>query len=124
MAGRPPKPTHLHIVDGTLNATRHKDRKDEPQPTGRPEKPKGLKGLASQLWDKYSEIGYWLTAADSEALAIWCQLSALCQRSFKKLTPSMLAQHRAYGSILGFDPSSRTRIRPSKGSDKPEDPAE
>ena len=31
---RPAKPTHLHVLEGTLNATRHKHRKHEPKPHG------------------------------------------------------------------------------------------
>jgi hypothetical protein len=30
----PRKPTHLHVLEGTLHATRHKNRKHEPQPEG------------------------------------------------------------------------------------------
>lgn len=28
------KPTHLHVIEGTLNTTRHRKRKNEPQPVG------------------------------------------------------------------------------------------
>jgi P27 family predicted phage terminase small subunit len=31
---RPAKPTHLHVLEGTFNATRHKKRKHEPKPQG------------------------------------------------------------------------------------------
>lgn len=34
MKGRKPKPTALHELSGTLNATRHKDRKREPKAVG------------------------------------------------------------------------------------------
>lgn len=32
--GRKPKPTHLHVIEGTSNTTRHRGRKREPKPTG------------------------------------------------------------------------------------------
>lgn len=32
--GRKPKPTHLHVIEGTRNATRHRKRAQEPQPIG------------------------------------------------------------------------------------------
>jgi hypothetical protein len=31
---RPAKPTHLHVLEGTLRATRHRHRKLEPKPQG------------------------------------------------------------------------------------------
>jgi hypothetical protein len=34
MRGKVPKPTHLHVVEGTLNTTRHRKRKAEPKPVG------------------------------------------------------------------------------------------
>ena len=34
MRGRKPKPTDLHALHGTLNATRHKAREAEPKPAG------------------------------------------------------------------------------------------
>jgi hypothetical protein len=56
------------------------------------------------------EFAYWLTAADSHTLAMWCRLTAQAEKDFKGFTGSMLSNHRAYGSVLGFDPSSRSRI--------------
>src|SRR4051812_29320290 len=105
------KPTSLHLVDGTLNTTRHKDRKDEPVLTGKPAKPKFLRGRASKLWDDYAAIGYWLTEADSHALAIWCGLTAEAERGIAKMTASRLSQLRSYGGELGFSgPGARSRI--------------
>jgi hypothetical protein len=105
------KPTHLHLIEGTLNATRHKDRKDEPVLTGKPSKPKFLRGRASKLWDEYVAIGYWLTEADSHAFAIWCSLTAEAERGTAKMTASRLSQLRSYGGELGFSgPGNRSRI--------------
>src|SRR5215475_6589487 len=102
----PRKPTALHLVEGTLNATRHKDRENEPEVTGKPVKPRFLKGKASKLWDTYVEIGYWLTSADSHALATWCGLAAELEHDLKNMTASRISQWRALGSALGFMPAS------------------
>lgn len=100
----------MHLVEGTVNVTRHRNREDEPKPTGQPIKPKSLRGAASTIWDDHVAIGYWLTAADSKALAIWCKLVALSERKFSSMSSAMLAQIRQYGAALGFDPSSRSKI--------------
>ena len=108
--GRPRKPTHLHAVDGTYNVTKHADRVNEPQPAGALVKPKWLKGRAAKLWDEYSSIGYWLTAADSHSLATWCGLAAEISAGLKNVTSSRISQYRALGSELGFLCASRSRI--------------
>lgn len=51
MAGRPPKPTAQHKVEGTYNSTRHKARIDGTFETGKPAKPESLSGRASLCWD-------------------------------------------------------------------------
>jgi hypothetical protein len=109
----------MHLVEGTLNATRHAARADEPKPTGRPVKPKSVKGRAGQLWDEMLPTAYWLTEADAQVFANWCRLSAMVERNFKDVPASMHAQLRSYGSSLGFDPTSRSRIKV-----KPEKPKE
>lgn len=116
------KPTAMHLVEGTLNVTRHADRANEPKPTGRPVKPKSVRGRASQLWDEYFDIGYWLTEADSQTFALWCRLTAMIEKEFKRVPASMHAQVRAYGASLGFDPVSRSRINiKPKNDEKPDD---
>jgi phage terminase small subunit len=100
----------MHLVEGTFNVTRHKDRTDEPAVKEPIAKPKSLRGRASKIWDEVMEFAYWLTAADSHTLAMWCRLTAQAEKDFKGFTGSMLSNHRAYGSVLGFDPSSRSHI--------------
>lgn len=126
------KPTALHLVEATTNVTRHKDRKGEPVLTGKPKRPKFLRGRASKLWDEYVVIAYWLTEADSHALAIWCGLTAEAERGISKMTASRLSQLRSYGGELGFaGPGARSRINvgsalgsTGKGTEskKPNDP--
>ncbi len=114
----------MHLVEGTTNVTRHKDRGNEPQPTGVPIKPKAVKGRASVIWDQYAEQAYWLTEVDSQKFAVWCKLSALIEKSVDKASAARISQWRGLGSELGFDPSSRSRIDAKKKSPKTKDPAE
>jgi hypothetical protein len=104
------KPTALHLVEGTVNVTRHADRVNEPQPTGKPVRPKFVKGRASKLWDEYAAIATWLTDADSHALALWCGLGAEMEKDLKNMTASRISQWRALGAELGFLCASRSRI--------------
>src|SRR5688572_24345080 len=124
MVGRKPKPTHLHAVEATANATRHKDRKDEPRPTGKPVKPQFVKGKALKLWTEYVRIGFWLTEADSHALGLWCALGAEIEKDVERMTASRISQWRTLASELGFLPASRSRLNGGKEEDsKAQDPS-
>lgn len=115
--GRKPKPTRLHLVEGTANPTRHKNRKQEPQPTGKPVKPAFVKGKAAKLWAEYSRIGFWLTEADSHALAVWCALGAEIEKDVERMNSSRISQWRTLSSELGFLPASRSRLNGGKDDD-------
>lgn len=123
MVGRKPKPTVLHIVENTVNATRHSHRANEPVPEGRPVRPKWLKGRAAKIWDEYIVIGHWLTAAETPKFAVWCELTAETEGGVKHMENPRIAQWRALGSELGFDPASRTRLG-GKSKETKKDPAE
>ena len=118
MVGRKPKATPLHLVENTLNSTRHKNRAIEPKPKGTPVKPAALTGAASDIWDEYVVIGYWLTAADSKTLAAWCWMTVELETTMAAMRADRMAQWRALSSMLGFDPSARSRIH----SSVPEEP--
>jgi hypothetical protein len=104
------KSRRLHLLEGTLNSTRHADRGDAPQPTGRPTKPQFLAGRAEELWDQFFESGYWLTEVDGPALAAWCHLTVETERSFQDMPASRIAQWRLLGAELGLLPASRDRL--------------
>lgn len=123
--GKTRKPTELHRVEGTTNATRHANRQNEPEPTGRPSMPPGLLPREKKVWDQYLEIGYWLTEADSEAFAVWCQMTASEIRRHSEKSPegkriwiggvstvdsARLAQWRMMGAELGFMLASRSKV--------------
>lgn len=114
--GPKPKPTHLHVIDGTLNTTRHAHRADEPELIGALQKPKYLKGRAVKLWDEVAAACHWLGDADSYKLGMWCALQAEFEKSPKDMTSARIAQLRALGSELGLDPSSRSRLGSMKGN--------
>ena len=74
------RPAGLHLVDGTFRPGRHETSESAPNPTGRPIKPKFLKGRAAKIWDEYVERAFWLTDVESHILAVWCGLTAAVER--------------------------------------------
>lgn len=119
-AGRKPKPTHLHAVEGTYNSTRHKDRAEEPQPTGTPIIPKSVRGKALTIWNETVKAAPWLTEANSRLLAVWCKLAVeLDTGNLKNVVASRITAFRTLGSELGL-----SKINMSYGSNNPEDPAD
>ena len=106
--GARPKPTFLRIVGG--NAGKRPLPKNDPMPEGPPEKPPGMDGEAGALWNIRIARAHWLTWADSDKAAMWCLLQAEFYAANGDITAARIAQLRALGSELGFDPSSRARI--------------
>ena len=119
---QPRKPTALHLIDGTFRADRHKEQlANEPVATGRPIKPKTLRGRASTIWDEYIERAPWLGEADTHALLAFCCLEAELERAPTKFVASRYSQLRSYGIRLGLDPSARASLgaRAPKPNDGP-----
>jgi hypothetical protein len=106
--GKKPTATIVKLHQGTLRPGRANP--EEPKPEGAVEKPKGLRGKASQLWDRFIGRAFWLTWADGPKALIWCHLQAEFERSPKDMQSARIAQLRALGSELGLDPSSRSRL--------------
>ncbi|MGH9419660.1 MAG: hypothetical protein ACRD3J_06790 [Thermoanaerobaculia bacterium] len=109
MAGRPPKPTQVKILEGTFRPDRA--RPDEPQPpAGDILKPTFLKKRASELWDEYAplleKMGT-LTVVDPHVLAEWCQLTAKMERN--RVLASERAQRRMLGAELGIGAAARAK---------------
>lgn len=121
MPGRPAKPTALHVIEGTLHATRHRARAAAPEATGQPEKPKFLKGRASRLWDETAPLLVAMGVAkqlDAHVLAAWCCLMAEFEKDPKAMTASRISQMRALAGTLGMTPSDRARMGASNGAGK------
>jgi hypothetical protein len=69
-----------------------------------------MRGKASMLWDTTITRAHWLTWSDSEKAWLWCYLAAEMEKSKGKTVAARIAQFRALGSELGFDPASRQRL--------------
>jgi len=115
--GRPRKPTKLHVLQGTKNATRHKDRAAEPVITsdiGAP--PDYLIGHAIAKWNEIAsdaEYGQVLNASHRETLGHYCLLH---QRFVEDATGerTMTASERqTYHSLamqLGRTPAAQSKV--------------
>jgi hypothetical protein len=86
-AGRPPKPTHLKLIEGNpgkrpLNAA------NEVQPLGSPTAPKIMTKRAKAIWTRLLKVmpaRVW-TGADSNALANYCE----AQARYEEMTLALL----------------------------------
>ena len=121
MRGRKPTATVIKLARG--NPGRRPLPQGEPAPQGAAEKPDGLSGRPSLLWDQFIGRAYWLTWADGPKALIWCHLQAEFERKPGKMVSSRIAQLRALGSELGLDPASRARLGVRDGEQEREDPA-
>jgi phage terminase small subunit len=121
MAGRPPKPTALKILNGS--AAHHPERANlaEPMPdalTAIPEPPMALRGHARLAWNRLAREAiamHVLTSADLDALAMGCLAFADFMSARRVATQWRRADAawKRYISALrsfGMDPSSRTRL--------------
>jgi hypothetical protein len=106
--GRKPSATILRLATG--NPGRRPLPQGEPEPGGPIERPTGLGGMPGALWDRFIGLAFWLTWADGSKALMWCHLQAEFERGPEKMIASRIAQLRALGSELGFDPSSRARL--------------
>jgi len=84
--------------------------KGEPVVTGPIEKPRGLRGKASELWDTYILPAFWLRWPDAPMATLWCELQAEFERSPQQMLSSRIGQLRACASELGLTPAARARI--------------
>jgi hypothetical protein len=108
MPGRKPTATVIKLATG--NPGRRPLPKDEPIPVGAIRKPKGMRGLPSDLWDEFIANMHWLSWVDGPKARLWCYLEADVRLKPEGTTPAAVAQLRALGSELGFDPGSRARL--------------
>ena len=139
MPGRPPKPTAVKALQGTLQKVRV--RKDEPKPRGQlvpSAPPKGLTKGAQALWRYALECApeALLTALDAAVFEQWCSQYDLACRLRDRINKDgevvedkdgnhivnpllhgyvkLMQQLRALQNDLGFTPASRTKISTGK----------
>ena len=132
--GRPPVPTALKKLKGTLQKCRAEKVREWKPPAGAPEMPADLDKLARKVWKDALELlvpAGILTKADGEALADYCravslaaQASALVAREGLtvetsegvKAHPAVAIQRRErdaaarFRTLFGLDPSSRAKL--------------
>jgi P27 family predicted phage terminase small subunit len=139
MRGRKPKPTTLHLVDGTdrkLSTADKRRRAREPRPEGQiGEAPVGFTPAQVEVWRRHitdSPEGL-LTPVDAELLAGWCVLADARTRALELFNQAggavvvrsdhgivcnpllrefrrMTEQLRLLGIELGYSPAARARI--------------
>lgn len=124
--GAKPKPTHLRIVDGTTNVTRHGSEADQRKAVeksatifGKLTKPKGLKSHAAAAWRKYIEPADWLDASREPAAIAFCELWQEFMFAPTAFPAAKHGQMRAYMSELGLT-DERNRALDDGKEDKDE----
>ena len=134
--GPKPKSPELRRLEG--NPGYKPINEDAPQPIGRPQRPKYLKGYAAQVWAKVvgSMPEKIYTPADEELLAAYCVAAAMHRQAIEHINadgPVLTAESGApyqspwmgilntqatkkatIGSRLGLDPAARATLRVSK----------
>lgn len=143
MRGRKPKPTTLHVAQGTFNATRHADRASEPRPDVKvPSAPAMVakNDTASEEWERICRellsLGL-MTELDRGAIAAYCMSYSrwaeaeanLADESLTVATeksvivnPLVTVANQAMENMrkflieFGMTPSSRARVR---GTEQP-----
>ncbi len=110
--GKRPKPTTLHLIQGTGRPQRLKARGKEATtaPISNTDKPDYLTGRASKLWDEVVPKLYWLVNLDRFKLGQWCALQARFEQDPVAFPIGLYAPLRLLGSELAMDPTSRARL--------------
>lgn len=131
--GRPRKPTAALKLHGGYRNNEHGNRAAEPQPEGKPTKPRGMKKHAVELWDRIVPQLVSMGVAkeiDTTILRTACEMYHLYREALKvaekfpidkdariAVTSYFAAFERA-ATKLGISPVDRTRV---KADVKPEE---
>lgn len=114
MAGRPPKPTALKLLQG--NPGKRRISKREPRPKLGAEAPTWLSPQAKVFWNHLAPqlvALRVLTEIDAQALAVLCTLLGEFQLQVRRrqVTARMAAEIRAYLGRFGMTPSDRVKVQ-------------
>lgn len=149
---RPPKPTHLHVIDGTARPDRMAKRKREPKPkpAARPVCPSHLDQVARNEWRRVVpelvQIGV-IARIDTATLAAYCQAysrwvkaelelqahggltftlesGSIRQHPAVKIASEAMAQMRTFAQEYGLTPASRARVQAHIDGEEEEDEEE
>lgn len=121
MAGRPRKPTNMHLLEGTFRGDRHADRAQEPKPAEGAEMPaylRKVKGGAKRWAQLYERLtrSHVLTELDGDGLARLCVLQldfeAWAIGTRREAFPSaQLAELRQLETAFGMNPAGRAKVK-------------
>ncbi len=107
--GAKPKPAHLHLVNGTRNATRHGSEdalrtavETALKAFGTLKRPPALKGEARKAWDHYIAPAAWLDGSREPAAIAFCELWSEFRFNPTGFPASKHGQLRAYMGELGL----------------------
>ena len=120
---RPRTPTAKLKLHGTYNVTRHRGRKDEPQPEGKPVRPDDMPEDAQHHWDtvvsRLVKLGI-ATDNDSEALHEMCLWWAIMRELHREdgnrnerwqyRLANATKVWRDYASRFGMTPADRAKL--------------
>jgi hypothetical protein len=128
VGGRKPKPAALKLVTGNPGKREVEQPVDPaaaPAPRMRAQPlvpPRKLSKAQRSKWDAFIEPAWWLTEFDVSKAYAWICLQMEFEKSPVTMVAARIAQLRALGSELGFDPASRARMPAADGASK--DPAD
>lgn len=120
MAGRPPKPTVIHEIQGTKRKDRHVTARAGElnlSDSALPEPPEWLCEEAKDEWFRLLTDGKYakaLRSADWTALSIYCQMWARFVQSEKSGEPmnaKYISTMVSLGGKLGLNPADRVKVR-------------
>ena len=129
MAGRPPKSTAQHKLEGTYRPTRHAARLDEATVPGIPSKPVGMDGQAGWLWGMVTDHlpPEAMSQLDTAALVGVCRWWSLWREydqqlddgegnAYKTLIMAVAAwkQFEKAAAKFGLSPVDRARLKITK----------
>lgn len=134
MAGRPgqksgghnKKSIEQHLADGTYRENVHGALADHVQPSGKPVKPRGLKGRAATAWKHLVEAtpeGVY-GEQDTELLALYCQLWQEVE-DYRKSGPvgtylKFVEKFISIAARVGAGPIDRSRLKMKTKPEKEE----
>jgi hypothetical protein len=124
--GARPKPAHLHLVEATVNVTKHGPEKDvrrraetHASSFGKIVRPKTLTGEAATAWKRYIAPASWLDASREPIAIAFCELWKEFRFAPTQFQASRHSQMRAYMSELGLT-DERNRLLDESAEDKDE----
>jgi len=111
--GKRKTPAHLRVI-GTPTAREcpvDPAKEIKPSYANDLKPPRKLVGLEKRLWNERIRKAPWLTEFDVDRAYMWVHLNAKFLRDPESMKGVMVNTLRTLGSELGFDPSSRTRMK-------------